>query len=149
MELQRLLHPHDSCFTRLPVDAALGEAIIAMTRYGKTAVAVMEGDRLSGILTRSDLLACLGNGLEKPMEKKHLSQVMSGKLVCGDPRESLEKALDRMAQSHVEHLPVVDAGRLVTVLNQRQLLQARIELLQEAVIHLQEYVERLHDAAQD
>lgn len=149
MDLQRLLHPHDSCFTRLPADAALGEAIIAMTRYGKTAVAVMEGDRLSGILTRSDLLACLGGNPEPPSEKKHLSQVMTGEPVCGDPRESLEQALDRMARSRVEHLPVVDAGKLVTVLHQRQLLQARIELLQEAVNHLQEYVERLHDAAQD
>jgi signal-transduction protein with cAMP-binding, CBS, and nucleotidyltransferase domain len=54
-----------------------------------------------------------------------------------------------MARSRVEHLPVVDAGKLVTVLHHRQLLQARIELLQETVNHLQEYVERLHDAAQD
>jgi CBS domain-containing protein len=149
MELQRLLHPHDSCFTRLPADAALGEAIIAMTRYGKTAVAVMEGDRLSGILTRSDLLACLGSNPEQPLKKKHLSQVVTGEPICGDPRESLEQALDRMARSRVEHLPVVDAGKLVTILHQRQLLQARIELLQEAIDHLQEYVERLHDAAQD
>jgi CBS domain-containing protein len=149
MQLQQLLHPHDSCFTRLPADTALGEAIIAMTRYGKTAVAVMEGDHLSGILTRSDLLAYLGSGPEQPLGKKHLSQVLTGKLVCGNPWQSLEQALDRMAQSRVGHLPVVDAGRLVTVLNQRQLLQARIELLQEAVNHLQEYVERLHDAAQD
>jgi len=149
MKLQRLLDTHDSCFTSLSADTALGEAIIAMTRYGKTAVAVMEGDRLSGILTRSDLLACLGSSPEQPVEKKHLSQVMTGEPVCGDPKDSLEQALDRMARSRVEHLPVVDAGRLVTVLHQRQLLQARIELLQESVNHLQEYVERLHDAAQD
>jgi CBS domain-containing protein len=149
MQLHRLLNAHDTCFTTLPVDAPLGEAVIAMTRYGKTAVAVMEGDRLSGIVTRGDLLACLGSNPGQPLEKKHLSQVMTGEPVCGDPGESLEQALDRMAQSRVEHLPVVDAGKLVTVLNQRQLLQARIELLQEAVNHLQEYVERLHDAAQD
>ena len=149
MQLQQLLHLHDSCFTRLPADAALGEAVIAMTRYGKTAVAVMEGDRLSGILTRSDLLACLVNSPDAPLNKKHLSQLITGEPVCGDPRESLEQALDRMAKSRVEHLPVVDAGKLVTVLHQRQLLQARIESLQEAINHLQEYVERLHDAAQD
>jgi CBS domain-containing protein len=149
MQLLRLLHPHDTCFTTLPADAALGEAVIAMTRYGKTAVAVMEGDHLSGILTRSDLLAYLGSGPEQPLGKKHLSQVLTGKLVCGNPWQSLEQALDRMAQCHIEHLPVVDAGKLVTVLHHRQLLQARIELLQETVNHLQEYVERLHDAAQD
>jgi len=66
MQLHRLLNAHDTCFTTLPVDAPLGEAVIAMTRYGKTAVAVMEGDRLSGIVTRGDLLACLGKETPVP-----------------------------------------------------------------------------------
>jgi CBS domain-containing protein len=149
MKLQRLLYPHDPCFTRLPVDADLGEAVTAMSRYGKTAVAVMEGDCLKGILTRSDLLARLGSDPERRLAKKRLDQMMTRQPVCGDPGESLEKALERMARSRIDHLPVVDDGRLVTVLHQRQLLQARIDLLQEAVKQLQEYIERLHDAAQD
>jgi signal-transduction protein with cAMP-binding, CBS, and nucleotidyltransferase domain len=149
MRLHRLLYPQDPCFARLPAYAALGEAVIAMTRYGKTAVAVMEGDRLAGILTRSDLLTCLQSRLDQPLAVMPLRQVMTGKPVCGDPGESLDQALERMAQARIDHLPVVDAGRLVTVLHQRQLLQARIELLEEAVNHLQEYIDGLHDAAQD
>ncbi len=149
MQLQRLLYSHDPCFTRLPADAVLEEAVTAMTRYGKTAVAVMEGDRLKGILTRSDVLACLESGPEQPLAKMRLCQVMTSEPVCGDPRQSLEQALERMEQARIDHLPVVDGGHLVTVLHQRQILQARIELLQESVNHLQEYIERLHDAAQD
>jgi hypothetical protein len=47
MQLQRLLYPHDPCLTRLPA-----EAVTARSRYGKTAVAVMEGNRLQEYIER-------------------------------------------------------------------------------------------------
>jgi len=149
MQLHRLFDQPNPCFTSLPAEAPLAEAVTAMARYGKTAVAVVEGDRLKGLLTRSDLIGRLYPSPGQPAAKKALSQVMTRELALSDPQTSLEHALERMAQLNIEHLPVIADGRLLTVLHEKQLLNRRIALLQEAVAHLQEYIDHLHNAAQD
>ena len=120
-----------------------------MARYGKTAVAVVEGDRLKGLLTRSDLMGCLDACPGVPAGKKAISQVMTRDLVLSDPDASLEQALERMAQLNIEHLPVIADGLLLTVLHEKQLLRHRMAELQAAIDHLQEYIDNLHNAAQD
>jgi len=149
MQLHRLLNQQNPCFTTLPVDAALAEAVTAMVRYGKTAVAVVEGDRLQGLLTRSDLIGCLDPSPDPATEKKAICQVMTRDLVLSDPDTSLEHALERLAQLNIEHLPVIADGRFLTVLHEKQLLRGRIGVLQSAIDHLQEYIDNLHNAAQD
>jgi CBS domain-containing protein len=149
MQLHRLLNQHHPCFTTLPVDAALAEAVTAMVRYGKTAVAVVEGECLQGLLTRSDLIGCLDPSPGQPTEKKAIVQVMTRNLVLSDPDTSLEHALERLAQLNIEHLPVIADGRFLTVLHEKQLLRSRIGMLQAAIDDLQEYIDNLHNAAQD
>ncbi len=149
MQLHRLLNQPNPCFTSLPAEAPLAEAVTAMARYGKTVVVVMEGERLKGLLTRSDLIGRLYPGPGQPAEKKAISQVMTRDLALSDPETTLEHALERMAQLNIEHLPVIQNGRLLTVLSEKQLLHSRIAALQAAIDHLQEYIDRLHNAAQD
>jgi CBS domain-containing protein len=149
MQLLRMLNQHNPCFTTLPAGADLVEAVTAMIRYGKTAVAVVEGEHLEGLLTRSDLIGCLEPMPGRPAEKKAVCQVMTRDLVLSDPATPLEHALERMAQSNIEHLPVVADGRFLTVLHEKQLLRSRIGILQSAIDHLQEYIDNLHNAAQD
>ena len=149
MQLDRLLNQPNPCFTALPPEAPLAEAVTAMARYGKTAVAVVEGDRLKGLLTRSDLIGRLNSGPGQPAEKKAISQLMTRELALSDPETTLEHALECMAQLNIEHLPVIADGRLLTVLHEKQLLRRRIAVLQAAIDHLQEYIDNLHNAAQD
>lgn len=149
MQLRRMLHQQSPCFTTLPADADLVEAVTAMVQYGKTAVAVVEGGHLKGLLTRSDLIGWLGAAPGPAEEKKAVGQVMTRDLVLIEPETSLELALERMAQSNIEHLPVVAQGRFLTVVHEKQLLYSRIGMLQAAVDHLQEYIDNLHNAAQD
>lgn len=149
MELRRMLNQQSPCFTTLPADADLVEAVTAMVQYGKTAVAVVEGGQLKGLLTRSDLIGCLGSGPGPAEEKKAVGQVMTRDLVLSEPETSLELALERMAQSNIEHLPVITQGRFLSVVNEKQVLHSRIGMLQAVVDHLQEYIDNLHNAAQD
>jgi len=149
MQLHRLLNQPDPCFTSLPAEAPLAEAVTAMARYGKTAVAVVEGDRLKGLLTRSDLMVCLESDPGQPNRKNALSQLMTRDLALSGPETTLAHALGRMAQLNIEHLPVIADGRLLTVLHEKQLLRHRIAELQAAIDHLQEYIDNLHNAAQD
>jgi signal-transduction protein with cAMP-binding, CBS, and nucleotidyltransferase domain len=54
-----------------------------------------------------------------------------------------------MAQSKVEHLPVVDDQRVLTVLHQSDLLRHQIEMMDADITYLKEYIDGLHNAEQD
>jgi CBS domain-containing protein len=78
---------------------------------------VVEGDQLVGIVTDRDLvLQVLAKDLDP--SKVTISEVASENPVVAKPDESLDAALQRMAQEQVRRLPVVDDGRLVGILAQ-------------------------------
>jgi signal-transduction protein with cAMP-binding, CBS, and nucleotidyltransferase domain len=65
------------------------------------------------------------------------------------PRQTFQQALERMSRSDIEHLPVLHEDRLLTVLHESEILRHGIDLLNADIIHLEEYIEGLHNAEQD
>ena len=149
MHLHKILNQPIPCFTSLPADTALDQAVSAMAHTGKTAVMVVDDGQVKGIVTRTDILGLLEKEASSPLGKKTVSQLMSRDLVLADPDASLEDALDRMAEFRIEHLPVIQDGRLLTVLHESHLLRQRIEVLRNDIGVLQEYIDHLHNASQD
>jgi CBS domain-containing protein len=149
MQLQRILTQQNSCFTCLPGQAALGQAVSALALYGKTAVVVLENGKIEGILTRTDVVAHLKKDCHAASQEETISRLMTRNPVMSDPLTTFEQALDRMAQSNIEHLPVVENGRLLSVIHERDLLRNRINTLQTDIDQLRAYIENLHNATQD
>ncbi len=149
MQLHKILNQSNPCFVSLPADAALEQAVTAMARHGKTAVVAMESGQVKGILTRTDVVGLLAQDSRAPVGEKTVSQLMSRNLVVADPQTSLAHALERMARYQIEHIPVVEAGRLLTVVHERELLHKRVDGLQTDIGVMQTYIENLHNASQD
>jgi CBS domain-containing protein len=149
MQLHQILNQANPCFTSLPVDAALDQALTALARFGKTAVIVMQKGKIKGILTRTDVVAALGTGRRGDLGEKTIAQLMTRDLIICDALSSFDHALDRMAQSNIEHLPVVENERLLTVVHERDLMRFRFKALQDDIEQLREYIEHLHNATQD
>jgi CBS domain-containing protein len=149
MQLNRILAQHNSCFASLSADTTLDQALIALARHGKTAVVVLDGGKIRGILTRTDVVKALERGDVTPTAEKTIAQMMTRELVISDPQTSFDHALDRMSQSNIEHLPVIEEGRLLTVVHERDLLRGRIHALEADNEQLREYIDNLHNANQD
>jgi signal-transduction protein with cAMP-binding, CBS, and nucleotidyltransferase domain len=147
MQLSVLITAGRACFSALPPTASMGQAVADMVRQKKTAVAVLDGGRLKGIVTRTDVLRSWGGG--QAPEQEPLSRFMTRDLVVAGPDASFQHALESMAASDIEHLPVVQDGRLLTVVHQSDLLERHIGDLHEEIRHLQEYIEGLHNAEKD
>lgn len=137
------------CYSALPPHATTAEAVSAMLRMNQSAVAVMDGGELIGIVTRTDLLRALDPARKRVSGHLPLSGLMTKTLVVADPQHSFQQALERMTRSNIEHLPVVDERGLVTVVHARELLQHQIDALNTDITYLQEYIEGLHHAEQD
>ena len=100
-------------------DDTLGEAARKMWEQQTGSLLVIDGDDLVGILTERDILKAVATGSR--LEETRISEVMSKDVVTVGPQTSLREAAKVMADRWIRHLPVLDGGRLVGILSQRDL----------------------------
>jgi CBS domain-containing protein len=99
-------------------DETIAQAARRMWKQQTGSILLVDGEQLLGILTERDILKAVAEGtdLDAPV-----AEVMSKDLVTVDPSTSLRDAARIMADRWIRHLPVVDGGRLVGVVSQRDL----------------------------
>jgi CBS domain-containing protein len=99
-------------------DDTLAQAARKMWEQQTGSLLVLEGHDLLGIITERDVLRAVAAGtpLDTPV-----SDLMSKDLVTVEPATSLREAAAIMSERWIRHLPVLDAGRLVGIVSQRDL----------------------------
>jgi len=103
------------------------------------AVAVLEGQRVAGIVSERDIMSkVVAKGLDPAKTK--VSEVMSRELLVASPEDSYEDAARKMRQAGIRHLPVVEAGRLLGMISQRDLLQVDLSAKDEEIRWLNAYI---------
>jgi len=100
-------------------DDTLAEAAHKMWEQQTGSLIVMEGEELAGIITERDILKAVATGTE--LEKTRVEDVMVRDLVTIHPSASLREAARVMTDRWIRHLPVIDQGKLVGILSQRDL----------------------------
>ena len=60
-----------------------------------------------------------------------VSEIMTQAVVTANPGDPVRKALELLEDQHIRHLPVIDDGRLVGMLSDRDLREYRLPLMQE------------------
>ena len=100
-------------------DDTLAAAARKMWEQQTGSLLVVDGEDLVGIVTERDVLKAAANGLS--MDETRISQVMTKDLVTVGPGTSLRDAAKLMAERWIRHLPVLDEGKLVGILSQRDL----------------------------
>jgi CBS domain-containing protein len=104
--------------------AALAEAAREMHGRGVGAVLVLEGGRLTGILTERDMLRAVATGHD-PDEP--VSEWMTHHPETIESSDTTEHAGVLMIHGGFRHLPVVDGGELVGILSLRDLMRVVLE----------------------
>jgi CBS domain-containing protein len=100
-------------------DDTLRAAAQKMHEQQTGSLLVMEGDDLVGIITERDILGAVAAGVQ--VDQARISEVMTKDLITVDPGTSLREAARVMTAKWIRHLPVVEGGRLVGVISQRDL----------------------------
>ncbi|HLC41538.1 MAG TPA: CBS domain-containing protein [Methylomirabilota bacterium] len=120
-------------------DVAVAEAVQMMAGHNVGIVAVFEGERLVGVFSERDVVQrVLAKGLDPA--KTSVKDVMTTELVVADADEDYQSAMRKMDQANIRHLPVVSAGRLLSMISIRDLMRVDIQDKGEEIRYLREYL---------
>jgi CBS domain-containing protein len=120
-------------------DMTVREVAAYMTERRVGAVAVLEGTRLSGIVSERDIMGRVVARGASP-DTTRVKDVMTRELVVAHAGDTHEDGLRRMKQAGCRHLPVVEGDRLVGMVSQRDLLQVDLTEKDEEIRWLNAYI---------
>ena len=119
--------------------ATVAEAVRTMAANNVGIVAVLEGDRLTGVFSERDVVQkVVARGLDPAGTP--VADVMTARLVVADADEDYQSAMSKMDQANIRHLPVVSGERLLSMLSIRDLMRVAIEDRGAEIEYLKEYL---------
>jgi CBS domain-containing protein len=99
-------------------DDTIRQAAGKMRTQQTGSLVVLDGQDLVGIVTERDVLNAVATDV--PLDTP-VSEVMSKDLITAEPGTSLREAARIMTERWIRHLPVLEGGRLVGIVSQRDL----------------------------
>jgi CBS domain-containing protein len=120
-------------------DATVAEAARMMEAHNVGIVAILDGERLVGVFSERDAVRRVVNRGLDPRETP-VGEVMTRDIVVASPDEDYQTAMRKMDQSNIRHLPIVDGGRMVSMLSIRDLMRVDMARMTEEIRYLHEYL---------
>lgn len=90
------------------------------------------------MFTERDVLKCWT--AKQDFKEVPVREVMSRDLLIAELEDDLSYAMSIMIQNKVRHMPVLDRGRVVSVLSIRDVVKAQVSNLQAEVHYLKDYI---------
>jgi CBS domain-containing protein len=136
-KLREIMRP-EFRFTIQPT-ASVSDAVRLMAAHNVGIVAVVDDERLIGVFSERDLLQrVVAQG--RPPESTRLAEVMTTTLITAEADEDYQSAMLRMDQANIRHLPVIERGRLLSMLSIRDLMRVEMIAQGQELQHLHSYL---------
>ncbi len=114
-------------------------ALKLMAEKNVGALLVMQGDALRGILSERDYarkVILLG----KSSHDLQVREIMSDKVVCVGPKQTVDECMAVMSSKRIRHLPVLEGGKVKGVLSIGDLVKEVIAEQQLTIQQLESYI---------
>jgi CBS domain-containing protein len=120
-------------------DVKIIEALHTMAEKGVGALLVMDGDKLIGIVTERDYARKVA--LEERSSRESLvSDIMSNRVLCARPDQTVHECMALMSDKRARHLPVIDHKKVIGVISIGDLVKAIIAEQKFEIEQLQNYI---------
>ena len=138
-----ILRSKGSDIWSVPPEATVYEALRLMADKNIGAVLVMEGDRLLGIFSERDYARKV-DLLGKRAADTPVQTIMTERVVCVRPDETIEECMALMTDKRVRHLPVVEDERVVGLVSIGDVVKAIISEQEFIIEQLENYITGAH-----
>lgn len=120
-------------------DASVLDAIKIMAENSIGALAVMDGERLVGIVSERDYARkVILKG--RSSETTPISEIMTTDVVTTSGEQTVQTCMNRMTRRKIRHLPVVEGDRVRGMISIGDLVRAVMADQQEEIEHLEQYI---------
>ena len=115
------------------------DALVVLSEYEIGALVVLQDEKLVGIFSERDYAreVVLKGRSSKTTE---INDVMTHKVLCGKPDDTVEQAMTLMSEKHIRHLPVVENDKVIGMLSIGDLVKETITYQQRLIKQLQSYI---------
>ncbi len=139
MKVSDILKVKGSPIYSVSGDVTVYDAIKIMGEKNIGALMVIEGDKLTGILSERDYarkIVLKGKASRETMVK----EIMTGNVITVSPDDTIEKCMELMSANHFRHLPVTDSDKVAGMISIGDVVNAIIQSQKETIEQLTSYI---------
>ena len=115
------------------------DALVILAEYKIGALAVIENGQLVGIFSERDYAReVILQG--RSSKTTQISEVMTAKVITGNPHDLTESTMSMMSEKRIRHLPIVDGDNLIGMLSLGDLVKETIAYQQRLIKELESYI---------
>ena len=116
MIIRDILNMKGGAIFSIAPDGKVADAVGMMVKNDIGSLVVMEGGRMTGMLTFREVLQAL-DAQSGNLADLRVKNVMVTEPICGNPNDSLDHLREVMTKNHIRYLPVKDGAQLLGVIS--------------------------------
>jgi CBS domain-containing protein len=137
--VEQILDAKGSDVWSIAPDASVLDAIKLMAEKEVGALLIMTGEKPVGIVSERDYARkVILKG--RSSQETPIKDIMTTKVVCASPGQSIEECMALMTDKHIRHLPVMDGDQLRGMLSIGDLVKAVIAEQKLVIKELERYI---------
>ena len=140
MTIALVLQGKGSAVETIAGDASVFDAVHRLGEKRIGALPVVEGDRITGIMSERDVIYCLRDHGPEVLDWP-VSRVMSSPAITAESSTDVLAALAVMTQRRIRHLPVVDGGQICGIVSIGDLVKHRMERIEAEAEAMRAYIQ--------
>jgi CBS domain-containing protein len=139
MKVSDVLKTKGSHIFSVAGDVTVYEAIKVMGEKNIGALMVMEGEKLTGILSERDYARKIVLKGKASRETK-VKDIMTDNVITVSPDDTIEKCMELMSAKHFRHLPIVEDSKVLGMISIGDVVNAIIAGQKETIEQLKNYI---------
>lgn len=121
-------------------DATVYDLVVKLEELGIGALVVSsDGIKIDGVVSERDVVRSMPGKLEI-FSKLHVRDLMSVKVITCDPNSTVAEVLAIMTEKRVRHIPVLENGKMVSIVSIGDLVKAHILEIDSERSALRDYI---------
>jgi CBS domain-containing protein len=137
--VQQLLESKTHRLLTVTPDTTVFDALKLMAEKEIGALVVLDGDKLAGIFSERDYARkIILHG--KASRETSVQEIMTNKVVCVRPNNTVDECMALMTDKRIRHLPVVDGKRVMGVISIGDVVKEMLAEQQFIIEQLEHYI---------
>lgn len=137
--LLQLLGPTPRKPLAVAPDDSVIKALEVMAAHNVGALLVMEGEQLVGIFSERDYARKIILQGKSSKDTK-VSEIMTAKVMCARPEQTVEAAMALMTEMRIRHLPVMDNDKVVGMISIGDVVKETMAYQAFLIAQLESYI---------